>query len=204
MLTAPLVLLAAACGGPPAREAAEPPPIAATAASPSPEPTQAPPTPTFSTPETERAAAAEQVGTPPRPSAPPVASGPPPTAAPGVPAPATIPDLTKLPPPPTPDPLRVVQDSQARRADYERRLQRQSADLDAARAEVVKRERDLLAFKNPLLARPQLPPDEAQTIQGMDGVARVKWAEDKLTAAKVALETAQKTYDDTKANPPLN
>ena len=97
-----------------------------------------------------------------------------------------------------------MQDSQARRYDYERRLARLSAELDQARADVVRRERDLLAFKNPLMPRPQLSADEAVAIQGMDGVARVKWAEERLTAAKVALEAAQKSYDEAKANPPLN
>ena len=97
-----------------------------------------------------------------------------------------------------------MQDSRARREDYERRLTQLQAAMESARADVATRQKDLLAFKNPFLARPQLSPEEAQAIQRMDGTARAKWAEEKLTAAKVALETAQKSYDDAKANPPLN
>ena len=134
----------------------------------------------------------------------PISTPAPQSPDPAVPPPATIPDPSSIPPGPTPDPLRAMQDSQARRFDYDRKLTRLSAELESARAEVVRRERDLLAFKNPFLPRPQLPPEEAQAIQGMDGAARAKWAEERLTAAKVALETAQKSYDDAKANPPLN
>jgi len=199
VLAAPLVAGLAACGSP-TRDAPAPPPIAAS--TPAPSPTAAPGT--SSTPLTDHAAVTETVRERPLPVSPIATPVPALTGDPNVPAPATIPDPASIPPPATPDPLKAMQDSQARRYDYERRLARLSAELDQARAEVVRREKDLLAFKNPLLPRPQLPADEAVAIQGMDGVARVKWAEEKLTAAKVALETAQKSYDEAKANPPLN
>jgi len=97
-----------------------------------------------------------------------------------------------------------MQDSQARREDYQRRLTQLQSSLDDARAAVAKRERDLLAFKNPFLPRPVLAPEEAQAISGMDGAARVKWADERLAEAHATLEAAQKSYDDAKANPPLN
>jgi hypothetical protein len=200
-LAPPLALLLVACGGG-TREAHAPPPITASAPTPSPAatPTAAG---TSTTPLTERAAEERVVAKPlsVTPISTPVPQN---TPDPSVPPPATIPDPASIKPGPTADPLRVMQDSQARKYDYERRLQRLSGELDVARAEVVRREKDLLAFKNPFLPRPQLPPEEAQAIQEMDGAARVKWAEERLTAAKVALETAQKSYDDAKANPPLN
>ena len=200
-LVAPLLVLLASCGSP-TREAPAPPPI--TASAPTPSPSSASSEGTSTTPLTERAAAAERVGASPLPVSPISTPAPQFTPDPSVPPTATIPDPASIKPGPTPDPLRAMQDSQARRYDYERKLARLSSELDNARAEVVRRERDLLAFKNPFLPRPQLPPEEAQTIQGMDGAARAKWAEERLTAAKVALETTQKSYDDAKANPPLN
>jgi len=126
---------------------------------------------------------------------------PEPSGDPNVPPPATI---ATPPPSALPDPLRAMQDSQARREDYQRRLTQLQSSLDDARAAVAKRERDLLAFKNPFLPRPVLAPEEAQAISGMDGAARVKWADERLAEAHATLEAAQKSYDDAKANPPLN
>jgi hypothetical protein len=191
----------AACGAP-TREAPAPPPITASAPSPSPAPSETPGA--IATPETERAAAAERVIEPSLPITPVATGAPQATPDPAVPPPAPLPDLSSLPPPPAPDPLRAMQDAQARKFDYERRLERLKAEVEDARTLAARREKDLLAFKNPFLPRPQLPPDEAQAIAGMDGAARVKWADDRLTAAKVALGAAQKAYDDAKANPPLN
>jgi len=65
-------------------------------------------------------------------------------------------------------------------------------------------ERTILEFKNPLLPRPKLTPEDAQTIAGMDGGARVHWAEGRLEEARAARDAAQKTLDDLKANPPAN
>ena len=195
---AALVAVLASCGSP-TREAPAPPPITASAPSPAPSPSPSPAD--LATPETERAAQMERVtekSLPVRPVATPV---PVPAGEPGVPPPATI---ATPPPSALPDPLRAMQDSQARREDYQRRLTQLQSSLDDARAAVAKRERDLLAFKNPFLPRPVLAPEEAQAISGMDGAARVKWAEGRLAEANAAFEAAQKSYDDAKANPPLN
>lgn len=195
---APLALLLVSCGSP-TREAPAPPPITASAASPS--PSVAPSPAEIATPETQRAAERERVTEKPLPVKPIATPMPEPSPNSGVPPPATI---ATPPPAASPDPLRAMQDEQARKEDYERSLTRLQAAADDARAAVAKRERDLLAFKNPFLPRPVLAPDEAQAITGMDGAARVKWAEERLAEAHAALDAAQKSYDDAKANPPLN
>jgi hypothetical protein len=109
-----------------------------------------------------------------------------------------------LPPEPAPDPLKWLQETEARRVEYEKSLVQLAADRDTAKDLVARAERDLLAFRNPYLARPVLTPDQAAEIQGMNGIDRVKWAEARLAGAIAALESAQKAYDDAKANPPGN
>jgi len=163
-------------------------------------------------------AAKEPVASPaPVPSQPPapvaVASAPPPENAPTPaetpvtpPTPAaTATTGSKGPPPePAPDPLKWMQEQEARRIEYEKSLIQLAADRDAARNLVVRAERDLLAFRNPLLARPVLTPEEAAGIQGMNGAERATWAEARLAGAIAASEATQKAYDDAKANPPVN
>lgn len=97
-----------------------------------------------------------------------------------------------------------MQETEARRVEYEKSLVQLAADRDAAKAVVARAERDLLAFRNPYLARPVLTPDEASEIQGLNGVDRVKWAEARLAGAIASLEFSQKAYDDAKASPPVN
>jgi hypothetical protein len=97
-----------------------------------------------------------------------------------------------------------MQETEARRVEYEKSLVQLAADRDAAKDVVARAERDLLAFRNPYLARPVLTPDEAAEIQGMNGVDRVKWAEARLASAIAGLESSQKAYVDAKANPPVN
>ena len=60
---------------------------------------------------------------------------------------------TSEPKSPPSDPLKEVQESEARRVEYQRGLVQLAADLEAARALVARSQRDLLAFKNPYLAR---------------------------------------------------
>jgi len=140
-------------------------------------------------------------------SAPPADNAPTPPETPvtAVPEPAAHAGDPKTPPPePAPDPLRVMQDAEARRLDYEQSLARLAAERDAAAELVARREKDLLALKNPYLARPKLAPDEAEEIKGMGGAERVAWAEGRVSDAKAAQEAALKAYDDAKANPPIN
>jgi len=191
-------MLLVACGSP-TREAPAPPPITASAPSPSPSPSSGPAE--IPTPETQRVAELERVTEKSLPVRPIATPRPEPAQDTGVPPPATI---ATPPPSASPDPLRAMQDSQARREDYERRLTRLQAALENSRADVAKRQKDLLAFKNPFLARPVLAPEETQAIAGMDGADRVKWAEERLAEANAALDAAQKSYDEAKANPPLN
>ena len=121
------------------------------------------------------------------------------------PAPVTAAAGTKASPPePAPDPVKWMQETEARRVEYEKSLVQLAADRDAAKDVVARAERDLLAFRNPYLARPVLTPDEAAEIQGMNGVDRVKWAEARLASAIAGLESSQKAYVDAKANPPVN
>lgn len=127
--------------------------------------------------------------------------------------PAAIPPAPPRAPAPDPnaksvekpvDPLQWLQDSEARRADHQRRLAEAEGELAESAAPVALWERNLLAFKNPFLARPKLAPDDSDTIAGMDGVARVRFAEGRLAEAKAARDAAQKKLDDLKANPPQN
>lgn len=100
------------------------------------------------------------------------------------------------------DPLQWMQDREARKADYQRRLAEAQAKLDEATTNVAFWERTVLEFHNPLLPRPKLSPEDAAAITDMDGVARVKWGEGKLADARAAQGDAQKTVDDLTANPP--
>jgi len=103
-----------------------------------------------------------------------------------------------------PDALQWMRDSEARKADYQRRLDEAKVNLENANLAMTTWERNVLAFKNPFLARPQLSPEDTQAIAGMDGVARVQWAEGRLSTVSAARDTAQKALDDLKANPPQN
>ena len=106
------------------------------------------------------------------------------------------------PKPPPPDPLKEMQEAEEHRIAHEQELAKLSADRDAAAAAVAQREKDLLAFKNPYLARPKLSTTDAEKIEGMGGEARANWAQDQIDAAKAAEEAAQKALDDANAAPP--
>ena len=139
-------------------------------------------------------------------STPPADNAPTPPETPVTPpAPATAAaDPKASPPQPASDPVKWMQEAEARRVEYEKSLVQFAADRDAAKDRVVRAERDLLALRNPYLARPVLTSDEAAEIQGLNGVDRVKWAEARLAGAIASLESSQKAYDDAKANPPVN
>jgi hypothetical protein len=97
-----------------------------------------------------------------------------------------------------------MRDSEARRYDYERRLAEAKLNLEAADLSMVTWEKNVLAFKNPFLARPQLSPEDAQAIAAMNGAERVRWAEGRLSEVSAKRDAAQKALDDVKANPPVN
>jgi hypothetical protein len=120
------------------------------------------------------------------------------------PAPAPAPDPSAKPTPKPADALQWLQDSEARKSDYQRRLSESEASLAVANASVADWERTILEFKNPLLPRPKLSAEDAKTIAGMDGGARVHWAEGRLDEARTARDAAQKALDQLKANPPAN
>jgi hypothetical protein len=102
------------------------------------------------------------------------------------------------------DPLQWMQDREARQADYKKRIAEAEAEVAVQNASIAEWERTILAFKNPFRPRPQLAPEDAQAIEGKDGIWRVSWAEGKRDAATAARDAAQKTLDDLKANPPSN
>jgi type IV secretory pathway VirB10-like protein len=103
-----------------------------------------------------------------------------------------------------PDALQWMKDSEARRVDYERRLDEAKSNLETANLQTAAWERNVLAFKNPFLARPQLSPEDSQAIAGMNGTERVRWAEARLSSVSLARDAAQKALEDLKANPPQN
>jgi hypothetical protein len=188
------------------QEAAAPPPIAA--AKPA-EPEAAPPKPAAEAPATAPPAAATApapvaVPAPTAPTAKPAPAFTPGTSEPGAIPPAPAPEATRKDEAKPVDSLQWMRDKQARESDYKRRLEEAEVNLAAADTSAAQWERNLLAFKNPFLPRPQLSPEDAQTIQGMDGAGRALWAEGRLTDARVKRNAAQKALDDLKANPPLN
>jgi hypothetical protein len=69
---------------------------------------------------------------------------------------------------------------------------------------VAEWEKNVLAFANPFLARPQLSPADASAIAGMGGAERMGWAKGRLAEARASRDAAQKALDVLKANPPLN
>jgi hypothetical protein len=118
---------------------------------------------------------------------------------------ASTPTPEKTPkPPPQPDALQWMRDGEARRVDYERRLAEAKSNLEAADLSMATWERNVLAFKNPFLARPQLSPEDSQAIAGMNGTERVRWAEGRLSEVAAKRDAAQKALDNLKANPPTN
>lgn len=113
-----------------------------------------------------------------------------------------------IPPPPVPaepkaqDPLEWMKEREEQRADHQKKLADAEAKVATGNAAIAEWQNMILAFKNPFRPRPQLTAEEAQAIDGKDGVARVSWAEGKLAEATTARDAAQKALDDLKANPP--
>lgn len=199
------------CGGHEPNEPVAPPPIAAAkpAAQPVAQPAERQPVPqaTMTPPQPSDA----QVPAKPMEAPPPAPTGvavvepayTPGTSLPGAIPPATAPNpdaqQQKLP-----DPLQAMRDGEARKADYQRRLAEAQATAQNALTNAETWQRNALAFKNPFLARPQLSPEDAAAIAGMDGAQRVTWSDGKLADAMAASNAAQKAVDELKANPPLN
>ena len=125
-----------------------------------------------------------------------------PSADAAVPPPAAPPDLNAKPAEKPVDPVKWLEDREARASDYKRRVAEAEATLDETGPPVQRWEKNVLGFKNPFYVPPKLTPDEQQEIQSMDGIARVKWAQDHLDAARAARDAAQKVLSDLKANPP--
>ncbi len=124
------------------------------------------------------------------------------TSIPGTQPPSPTADPAANPQQQQPDALQWMRDSEARKADYQRRLAEAQVNVENAKLSVSTWERNVLAFKNPFLARPKLSPEESQAVAGMDGKARVDWADRQLAATIAMRDAAQKTLDELKANPP--
>jgi len=192
------------CGGS-ERDIPAPPPIAAS------KPADAPTLAPSPSPETTMAAAPPEAAEAPvkAPESAPPAAAPAPahtpgTSLPGAIPPAPAPDASTKPPEQPVDPLVWLRDSEARKADYQRRLEEANGNVINADAKVAEWEKNVLAFSNPFLARPKLSPEDASAISGMDGTQRVRWAQARLAEARTARDASQKALDDLKANPPLN
>ena len=196
-LVAGLAAVALTGCGESAREAPTPPPIAAGKPA---ENRQPAPTEAALPAATAKAQADAAVITAP----PATPSATPEMSLPGSIPPAPLPDPNAKPADKPADALQWLQDGEARRADYQRRLKESEASLAVASASVADWERTVLAFKNPFLPRPKLSPEDAETIAGMDGGARLHWAEGRLAEARTGRDSAQKALDDVKANPPSN
>jgi hypothetical protein len=193
LLTASLAAIALAGCGSGGHEAPKPAPVAASTPVEEPPPTPPAATTPAPTPEPTPASAAT-VGTPSV-----AAADAPPASQQGTPPPSTA-----KPQQQQPDALQWMQDSEARRVDYQRRLDEAKVNVESANLSMATWERNVLAFKNPFLARPQLSPEDTQAIAGMDGAARVRWAEGRLSEVSATRDAAQKTLDNLKANPPQN
>jgi hypothetical protein len=162
------VIALAGCGGHD-KPAPAPPPMAAQAAAASPQPDPSPAAAPSPSPGAVRvldvtagSVRVQDVAASPSP-----ASQPPSPDA--VPPPAPLPDPNAKPVEKPVDPLKWLQDGEARRADYQRRLAEAESEVADAGPPVALWERNVLAIKNPFLAPP-------------------KWSdEDKLTAAIIAL-----------------
>jgi hypothetical protein len=86
--------------------------------------------------------------------------------------------------------------AEANRLDRERREQR----VRDAEAKVAELEKRLLAIANPFLPRPELPPEEAQAWQGLDGVQRRDRVNKQLDEARKELEAAQAALKEAGGN----
>jgi hypothetical protein len=195
-----------ACGGADRHEPPAPPPIAASKPATQAPAEQAPAQTTAAPAERVMAPAAAAEVPPPAPSNVVVVepASTPGTSLPGAIPPAPAPDPNAQPQPKLPDPLQAMRDSEARKADYQRRMAEAQAHAQNALTNAETWERNTLAFKNPFLARPQLSPEDSAAIAGMSGAERVHWSEARQAEAQAASNAARKALDDLKANPPLN
>jgi hypothetical protein len=113
-------------------------------------------------------------------------------------------DAKAPPAEPAPDPLKLLQESENRRIEYEKHLAELASDLESAKALVAQTGRDLLAFRNPYLPRPRLSEAAAAEVGGLNGAERVQWAEKRQADAIATQASAQAAYDEAKNNPPVN
>jgi hypothetical protein len=191
------VIALCGCGGHD-KPAPAPPPVAVQAAAATPQPDPSPAATPSPSPTPGAVRVLDVAGT-----SPPITDAtPPPAPSPEIPPPAPLPDPNAKPVEKPVDPLKWLQDSEARKADYQRRIAEAESEVADAGPPVALWERNVLAIKNPFLAPPKWSDEDKQTVAGMDGVERVKFAEGRLAEARAALEAAQKKLADLKANPP--
>ena len=98
--------------------------------------------------------------------------------------------------------LKWLQDSEAKKAEYQRSLALASQQVTDAEARVADGEKTLLAFRNPYMPRPKLSEDDAAAVEGKGGAERIQMAQDRLTELRAARDAAQKNLDNLRANPP--
>jgi len=89
------------------------------------------------------------------------------------------------------DPLKAIEDEQAREADRKLRIAEAERAVAEAEARVKELEKRALALRNPFLPRPELPPEEAEAWKGLNNEERLERTEAALEEAKKALEEAR-------------
>ena len=118
---------------------------------------------------------------------PPTTKLPPDDGSPGVVV-AAAPEPQAQPEPRRPEPRR---EAAAAPAEEPVRVEAAEQRVAAASARVVELEKRLLAIRNPFLPRPELPPEEAQAWEGLDGAQRAARVEQQLAEARDELAAAE-------------
>lgn len=103
---------------------------------------------------------------------------------------------------PARDPLAALDEQRAAAAGRATAIAAAERDLAEKEALVVELDKRLLAVKNPLLPRPQLPPDEAEAWKTLDGVGRMRRVESQLATARADVESARSKLDTLRRGAP--
>ena len=90
-----------------------------------------------------------------------------------------------------PSALDQVLEAEANRRDLQQQIEEAKQGVAEARTRVAEAEKRSLATRNPLLPRPEVPPEEAEAWNAADGTARASKADQDLAAAREALAKAE-------------
>jgi hypothetical protein len=101
------------------------------------------------------------------------------------------------------DPLKWMQDRQARQAEWSRQVAEAQQAVSDAEARVADLQKRLLATRNPLLARPEIPDDEKEEWAELNGPGRVELTQQQLETARAELAEAQQKLARLQSQKPL-